>query len=483
MLQDLMQYDYFRYFKELSSVPRGSGHNEKISDFLVAFAKEQGLWYQQDEAYNVIIRKPASEGYEDAPGIILQGHMDMVCEAESGYAHDFTKEGLTLKSDGDFLYAEHTTLGGDDGIALAYGMAILANPSLKHPALELVVTTDEETGMYGAKALDASILQGKYMINLDTEEEGSLLAGCAGGLRADITLSMKTKKVMGIQAELKLGGLQGGHSGCEIDKNRTNATRLLGRVLFALSDSTFYIQHMEGGSKDNAIPREASAILCIPENDFCEFAKRLEKELQAYREELGNFEPDFCWTFEKREAAEYEVVTKESADKVLFLLNTAPDGVQVMSGEINGLVESSLNMGIFSMDLQRMQAFFSIRSSRNGYKEYVGKKLQKLSELLGGTYEEGEAYPAWVYKKDSPLREKMVEIYRKKYGKEPVVEVIHAGLECGIISQKRPDIDIVAIGPDILDIHTPKERLSISSTIRVYEYLVSCIECVSDMLQ
>lgn len=477
MLEELSKYSYFQYFQEICAVPRGSGNNEAISAYLVDFAKKHNLYVHQDSKQNVIMRRDAAPGMENLPGIILQGHMDMVCEKESDCNHDFTKEGLDLAIDGDYLYAKGTTLGGDDGIALAYALAILSDSNGVYPMIEFVATTDEETGMYGAKALDTSLLKGKYMINLDTEEEGSLLVGCAGGLRGEITLPLAFEEKKGTKYCLTINGLQGGHSGCEIDKNRVNATLLLGRLLFEL-DSKYSLVSMEGGTKDNAIPREAMATLLVCDEDTKSFESEVKERISGYQAEYFGFEPDLGYEITKCEEASVWVMTKECQEKLVFLLNTAPNGVQEMSSEISGLVESSLNMGIFYAK-EEMKACYSIRSSRIGYKEYVAKKLRMLAQYLGASYDEGERYPAWTYKKESVLRDKMTQVYRRVYGKEPVVEVIHAGLECGILCEKNPELDIVAIGPDILDIHTPKERLSISSTIRVFDYLMEVLQELS----
>lgn len=480
MLEKLSQYSYFQYFQEICAVPRGSGNNEAISAYLVDFAKKHNLYVHQDSACNVIMRKEAAPGFEHLPGIILQGHMDMVCEKESDCCHDFTKEGLELAIDGDYLYAKGTTLGGDDGIALAYALAILSDSNAAYPMIEFVATTDEETGMYGAKAIDTSLLKGKYMINLDTEEEGSLLVGCAGGLRGEIRLPLAFEKRVGKVYQLGIHGLQGGHSGCEIDKNRVNATLLLGRLLLEL-ETSYYLVQMEGGTKDNAIPREAQAVILVSSEDALRFEQEVKDRVSGYQAEYLGFEPDLAYTLSSCADGEGEamVMTKACQEKIVFLLNTAPDGVQEMSSEIPGLVESSLNMGIFEAK-EEMKACYSIRSSRAGYKEYVSEKLKKFAQYLGGSYEEGERYPAWIYKKDSVLRDKMIKVYREFYHKEPVVEVIHAGLECGILCEKSPELDIVAIGPDILDIHTPKERLSISSTVRVFDYLLKVLQELSE---
>lgn len=483
MLEHLTKYPFWEFFEQISAVPRGSGDNQKISDFLVKFAKERGFSCTQDEALNVIIRKPATPGYEQAPGVILQGHMDMVCEKESGVQHDFTREGLLLQCDEEYVSAQGTTLGGDDGIALAYGMAVFNDDSLVHPALELVVTTDEETGMYGAKALDSGSLKGKYLINLDSEEEGSLLAGCAGGLRVDLRKNGKTFLRQGIPCKIRITGLRGGHSGSEIDKNRTNGTLLLARCLYELKICELYLESMEGGTKDNAIPREAEASLLIPEQYQDRIQRQWNRITEQYRKELAGFEPGLRFELEWGEQRSCEVFEPDFLEDLLFLLLTVPDGVQVMSGEMEGLVESSLNMGIFRADRGEMRASFSIRSSCPGYKEYIGERLKLIGERIGAEYIPGEAYPAWVYQSDSRLRRIMEQVFEQYYGRRPVIEVIHAGLECGIIFDARPEMDIVSIGPDIEDIHTPKERLSIASADRTYEYLLQVLRALAEQTE
>ncbi len=479
MLEQLYAHDFFRYFEEISQIPRGSGHNEKISGYLMDFARAHGLEAWQDSAWNVVICKPASAGCEEAPGVILQGHMDMVCEKDAGVEHDFQKQGLELRLDEEAVFARGTTLGGDDGIALAYGLAILAAKDLVHPPLQLAVTTDEETGMSGAKALDTSRLCGKYYINIDSEEEGVLLAGCAGGLRVCLSRALRPVRQKGQKVALTLGGLKGGHSGSEIDKNRTNGVLLMARLLLELGQKeSCWLRLLEGGNKDNAIPREAVAELVVPPQRVASLEQAFRELLSRYQQELAGFEPDLCGECSLKEAGEWTALDREEAQKVLSVLLLAPNGVQAMSGDIPGLVESSLNMGIFRMAAEEghMKAHYSLRSSVTGYKEFMAGKLRQLAELTGMEYWEGDRYPAWAFRRDSRLREIMAQVYQEQYGVPPKIEAIHAGLECGIISHARPDLDMVSIGPDIPDIHTPRERLIIGSAIRTYEYLKNVLE-------
>ena len=480
MLEGIDSTKVFYYFEQISNIPRGSGNNTAISNYLVDFAKEHELRYLQDEAENVIIWKDASKGQEEKPVVILQGHMDMVCEKESGSKHDFTKDPLELQIDGDFIYAKGTTLGGDDGIAMAYALAILEDTKLVHPPLEVIITTDEETGMGGAIALDASQLKGTYMLNLDSEEEGILLTSCAGGRSVNGFLPFNHVKKEGYPMDIQISGLQGGHSGTEINKNRENAVYVLGRILVSLKHQglPFYFISLEGGLKDNAIPREAKVSILVKDKEKAQ--RLLENIIGEIKKEWVEREDEAIFTI-KAGAKDFLYVAEAEFNKQLLLfMELAPNGVQKMSAAISGLVESSLNLGICCTKEDGVFFSFSIRSSIVSYGAYIGLKLKDLIEYLGGTYEEVSSYPAWEYQKDSKLRDWMKEIYIEQYGKSPVIEAIHAGLECGIISQKMPELDIVSIGPDIYDIHTTKERLSISSTKRVYQYVLRVLERICE---
>lgn len=477
MLSSMDYKNVLKYFAEISAVPRGSYNNKGISDFLVGFAKEQGLRYVQDEALNVIIYKDATEGYEEHPPVILQGHMDMVCVKEETSNHDFTKEGLELLVEDDFLHANKTTLGGDDGIAVAYGLALLADKTIKHPALEVLITTDEETGMDGAKALDASLLMGEYMINVDSEDEGTVLISCAGGLRVYGELPLKRIEANGVELTITISGLKGGHSGCEIHQYRTNATLLLARVLKELQNvSSFLLVSMAGGTKDNAIPAFAEAKILLPKDKVLAVREALNSAIIAYKKELEGAEPALDIRVAVGEEKSELAVHPNSLEKMLFLLIQAPNGVQVMSSNVEGLVESSLNLGIFEVQEEKAVFHYSVRSSVSSYKHYLRDKLLYLFEFLGGDAEANSEYPAWEYQKDSPFRDLFCRVFETEYGYAPKLMAIHAGLECGIISEKLPGIEIVSIGPDMKDIHTPKERLSISSSIRVYKFIEKLLE-------
>ena len=477
MLEHLEPVKVMTYFEKLCSIPHGSYNTKAISDYCVAFAKERGLSVSQDDTNNVIIVKEACEGYEAAPTVILQGHLDMVCEKNADVDFDFATEGLRLRVDGDFVYADGTTLGGDDGIAVACALAILDDNTLKHPRIEAVFTTEEEVGMDGALALDMSGLKGKYLINIDSEEEGKILTSCAGGMRSDIRFHMKRETMTGVLVNVAIKGLLGGHSGAEIDKMRANANVLLGRLLFELNKLVNYgVISVCGGAKDNAIPREAFAKLCIPEDSLDTAEQIVAKVSSDICNEFKGSDPDISMTMEKYGEGEADVFSQDSFQRLLFMWFNAPNGIQTMSAQLPGLVESSLNLGVLHTDDSDVVLRYSVRSSVKSLKWVISDKLQYLTEMMGGEYAfEGE-YPEWAYKKDSPLRDMASAVYEEMFGNAPKIEAIHAGLECGLFSEKRPDLDMISIGPDIFDIHTPAEHLSISSTQRVYKYLVKMLE-------
>lgn len=463
----------FYYFEQIAAIPHGSRNTKAISDYLVNFAKEHNLVWYQDENNNVVIVKEASAGYEAAEPIIIQGHMDMVCEKEKGVDIDFEKDGLKLYIDGDFLKAEGTTLGGDDGIAVAYALALLDSQEIAHPKLEVVITVDEEIGMLGADAIDLSMLTGHTMLNIDSDVEGSFLTGCAGGMAVNVTLPIKRVMQSGEKVALTITGLEGGHSGSEIDKEHGNANILMGRLLRALFEETpFGIISLAGGLKDNAIPRECVTELLVPQenvNLVKEIADKLDIEL---KKEFMTADPSVCIEFEDLGKKEESILDFGSVSRVIFYLRSVPNGVQHMSQVMHGMVETSLNLGIMELKEDALHTVTSIRSSVGTRKADLLDRVTAIVELLGGEAEVEGDYPAWEYKKDSSLRPQIAKVYKQLYGKDPVFETIHAGLECGLLSEKIKNLDCVSFGPDNFDIHTPKERLSISSTGRVWDFIV-----------
>lgn len=463
VLEKLEPIKVFSFFEDICSIPHGSGDTKRISDYCVDFAKERGLEYYQDELNNVIIKKGATKGYENHPAVILQGHLDMVCEKTPDCDIDFTKDPLRLKTDGEYIFAEGTTLGGDDGIAVAMALSVL-DSDLPHPPIEAVFTTDEETGMYGAEGLDTSLLNSRLLINIDSEDEGVLTVGCAGGARAEIELPFKRETAEGDFYKITVSGLLGGHSGVEINKGRLNSNKVLSEFLHYVND--FRLCDIGGGLKDNAIP-VLSVCTISADCDLDALAKEFLKTLERKNDNVNI-------TVERVGAL--PAATREFSKKAIDLLCELPNGVQAMSEDIEYLVETSLNLGILRVENGKMLASFSVRSSKNGEKNALLERLESIAAKYGAEYSSHGHYPAWEYRKNSPLRDKMCEVFDRLYGKKPEVVVIHAGLECGLFSDKMEGLDAVSFGPDMQDIHTPRERLSIASTARTYEYLCEILK-------
>lgn len=471
----------FYYFEEITKIPHGSGNTKQISDYLVNFAKEHNLAYVQDELNNVVIYKPATPGYENAPTVILQGHMDMVCEKRPDVEHDFTKDPLKLSVKDGYVSANGTTLGGDDGIAVAYGLALLESTDLPHPALEVLITVDEEIGLLGAVGLDCSVLKGRRLINLDSEAEGSLWISCAGGLSAISHIPVQRTEMQGQKLEVKICGLMGGHSGAEIDKKRANANILMGRFLYGLKKNmTFGLVSLEGGQKDNAITREAKGEILVSENDIAVVKKYAEDLQKKFREEYAGSDENISVVVTEKGEGKENVLHPTSFEKVVFYMMNVPFGIQKMSGSIEGLVETSSNIGILFLGENEFTASSGVRSSVESARDAVSDKIEYLTEFLGGEYEIQGAYPAWEYRKDSPLRDKMVDVYEEMYGEKPNVVAIHAGLECGLFYKKMEGLDCVSLGPNMKDIHTSEEVLDIASTERVWKYIVKVLENLKD---
>ena len=466
----------FGYFEEICAIPHGSGNTKMISDYLVSFAKEHGLRYIQDELNNVIIFQNGTCGMEDHEPVILQGHMDMVCEKDATCPIDMAVEGLDVTHDGFCVSAKGTTLGGDDGIALAYAMALMADTTIPHPPLEVIITVDEETGMYGAAGIDLSMLKGKKLINLDSEDEGVFTVSCAGGCRATIALNVERRAVYGPCIRLAVDGLQGGHSGAEIHKNRANANKVMGEFMSRIQKlMPLCLTNLSGGSKDNAIPRSCQATM-VAMGINLQRINTVAEELQAEIREQYD-EPEVTIQAFDVDALGGNGLSTESTAKIIGLLCAAPNGVQKMSDDIPGLVQTSLNLGIAKLG-ERFTATFSVRSSVNTEKLELLEQLKKLCEFYEGVYTEKGDYPAWEYKKDSELRDTMVKVYTEMYGKAPEVLAIHAGLECGLLGEKIPGLDCVSVGPQMHDIHTSRERLEIASTRRTWNFLLEVLEAL-----
>ena len=464
----------FGYFEEICAIPHGSRNTKMISDYLVGFAKAHNLTYLQDEMNNVILFAPGTCGMEDRPPVILQGHIDMVCEKEASCPIDMAAEGLDVTHDDTCVYAKGTTLGGDDGIAAAMAMALLADDTIPHPPLEVVMTTEEEIGLLGATAIDLSQLKGRTLINLDSEAEGVFTVSCAGGCTACISLPVERRAVYGPCIRLTVDGLQGGHSGADIHLKRANANKIMGEFMSRIQKlMPLCLTSLSGGAKDNAIPRSCQATLVamgINLERINDIAAALQEEVRANYDE-----PDATVQAFDVDALGGNSLSTESTAKVISLLCSAPNGVQKWSADIEGLVQTSLNLGIAKLG-DRFSATFSVRSSVNSEKQEVLDQLKALAEMLDGTYSQDGEYPAWEYRKESHLLDTMVRVYREMFAQEPKVEAIHAGLECGLFSQKLPGLDCVSIGPQMYDIHTTRERLEIASTERVWKFLLEVLK-------
>ncbi len=462
----------FDYFEEMSAIPHGSRNTKQISDYLVAFAEAHDLEHYQDESNNVVIIQEATAGYENAAPIIIQGHMDMVCEKENDREIDFETEGLDLYVDGDFLKARGTTLGGDDGIAVAYALAIMDSPEIAHPRLEVVITVDEEIGMLGAEVIDLSMLKGHKLLNIDSDVEGHFLTSCAGGMTIEVTLPVTRMTQAGLEVTVTVTGLEGGHSGAEIDKEHGNANIAMGRVLKYIADRMeMGIISMAGGLKDNAIPRESEAVLLIPAEKKEEFLSYIAEIEKVLKNEFAASDAGICAKTSVGEEKQAQILSYNSMSKVIFYLRQVPNGVQHMSRVMPGLVETSLNLGILTLTEEALVTTTSARSSVGSRKAEILDRVTHLVEFLGGEVEVNGDYPAWEYKADSEIRETISAVYQELFDEAPVFEAIHAGLECGILSGKIADLDCVSFGPNNYDIHTPKERLSISSTEKVWKLL------------
>ena len=464
----------FGYFEEICSIPHGSGNTKMISDYLVNFAREQGLRYIHDENNNVILFGEGTCGMEDHPPVILQGHMDMVCEKDADCPIDMAAEGLDLTHNDSFVYARGTTLGGDDGIAVAMAMALLADKTIPHPPIEAIITVDEEIGLLGAASIDLSQLKGRTLINIDSEEEGIFTVSCAGGATATVTLPVDRRAVYGPCIRLAVDGLQGGHSGVEIHMNRANANKVMGEFMSRIQKlMPLCLTSFSGGSKDNAIPRSCQANL-VAMGIHLDRINTIAEELQAEIREKYD-EPESTVQAFEVDALVGNSLSTESTAKVIGLLCAAPNGVQAMSADIDGLVQTSLNMGIAKLS-DRFSATFSVRSSVNQEKQELLGQLETLAGFYDGSFSKMGEYPAWEYKKDSKLRDTMVKIYTDMFGKAPEVVAIHAGLECGLLSEKLPGLDCVSIGPQMYDIHTSRERLDITSTERTWKFLLEILK-------
>ncbi|MBD5490259.1 MAG: aminoacyl-histidine dipeptidase [Lachnospiraceae bacterium] len=492
VLDGLEPQSVFHYFEEITRIPHGSGNVKQISDYLKKFAVDRGLECIQDELFNIIIIKEATPGYEQEEPYILQGHMDMVAVSAPDCDIDMTKDPLKLCVENGRIHAQGTSLGGDDGIAVAYALALLDADNISHPRLEVILTVDEETGMEGAKGIDLSMLRGRRLINLDQEEEGVVITSCAGGARVDVSIPLQEEAAQQSATEqnrqlmqVKITGLLGGHSGIEINKGRGNANCLLGRILKGMSERfAISLVTMRGGVADNAIPREAEATILVDITHIEAAIAYVQEEAGRIKQELGDKDPEFavgCRTVNQqeipdgkkgsengREMKRYDAASTVQAFTCLCKL---PNGVIAMSRDLEGLVQTSLNLGVAALEQGALKLSYAVRSSVDEDREALCRQMQEIAGETGAVAEVRNTYTGWAYRTESPLRDIIVEIYEKMYGKKPVLEAIHAGVECGILASKIPNLDCVSIGPDMADVHTAQESLDIASVQRMWEYL------------
>ena len=476
-LVDIKPERVFYHFEEISKIPRESYNEKAISDYLVEFGKKLNLETYQDKYYNVILRRKASQGYEDAPGIIIQGHMDMVCEKENDSNHDFKKDPIDLIVDGNRLKANKTTLGGDNGIAIAMGMAILEDESIKCGTIELLATTSEEIDLNGALSLEPNILKGKMLINIDSEDEGVITVGSAGGVEIDILLPIERETLSDVNLyTLSLEKLQGGHSGVEINQKRGNSNKILVEVLQNLKVLTDYsLVEVFGGSKDNAIPRSGKVVLASSK-DIKDIISKVADEVKA---KYISFEPEMIFALETTTAKEISVLSNKSLDSYIKTIEELPTGVNTWMKEYPEIVESSDNLAIVKTLDKNINIIISLRSSDPEVLKELKEKISNILKENNALFEFSAGYPEWKFRAESKLRDKALEVYKKLYNKDMKVEVIHAGLECGAISQNYPDIDFISVGPNLRDVHTPSEYLEIDSTERVYNYVVELINSLN----
>ena len=478
-LENVEPAKVFYYFEQLNNIPRGSGNEKAVSDYLVSFAQEHNFEYVQDQANNVIIKVPATPGYENSDTVVIQGHMDMVCEKAPDSDHDFLTDPIEMHVEDDWIYANNTTLGADNGIAVAMGLAVADSNDIPHPPLELLITTSEETGMDGAHALDPSLIQGRMLINIDSEEEGVLTVGCAGGCSVNFDMPIVREKMgEGLVAyKIFVGGLKGGHSGIEINKQLGNASKLVVRVVDMLRrELEIQLVSVDGGTKHNAIVREAQAVVAIKPEDDVKLREICAEAEKAFKAEYRVADPDVFVQVEKKNC-HCDVMAAECADAVINFLYVLPNGVQSVSKDIEGLVESSLNLGVVATKEDSIHMLSSIRSSVRSLKEDIHRKVELLATICGITSSVEGGYPEWNFNPNSKIRDTFVEYYEKLFGKTPEVTTIHAGLECALFDEKfNGEMDMISLGPDMVGVHTAQEHLSISSTQRTWKYLCEVLK-------
>lgn len=473
VLDNIEPKEVFKYFEDISMIPRPSNDEKRISDYLMNFAKELGIEVVQDQSLNIYMRKPATKGYENGKTVILQGHMDMVCEKNEGTEHDFYRDSLKLRIIGDKIYATDTTLGADNGIAVAYIMALMASKDIEHPELEALITVGEETSMVGAKSFDPEFFRGKYLINIDSVDDSNLLVSCAGGIRATVMKKVITEELNGCVISIKVKGLKGGHSGIDINKERGNANKILSRILINVEKnySNINIVSISGGAKDNAIPREARCEIRVDKDDIDNIILSIKSAEDVIKGELEGEEGFHVEVFKEDVPLRKDMINAKDSKDLIDLMYLMPNGIISNSLSIDGLVITSNNFGVIEYDGETVILKNAVRSSIGSAMYNVAREIDVLSRSFRAVTKESASYPGWKYEKESKLRDISQEAYREIFDGEMGIYAIHAGVECGIIKEKLPDLDMVSFGPLIKDNHTPGEWVSISSTGKVWTLL------------
>jgi len=477
VLETLKPHTVFRFFEEICQIPHGTENTKALSDWCVAFANARGLDVVQDPVGNVLIRKPGTPGYEMSAPVILQGHMDMVCEKTIDSDHDFLTDPIDIYVEDGWIKARNTTLGADDGIALAYAMALLDSSDLPHPPLEVLFTVDEETTMIGAEQFDLSLLQGKRMINLDSDIEGMFTAGCAGGVTFLTDIPFDTEAVTASVVRLQLKGLLGGHSGTDIHLQKLNANKYMGKLLqhLAVKGFAFRLICVNGGEKENVITPACTADIAVAGAEKDALMAEVSATEALWIKQYGVDEPTLSLAAEDMGTDTVQALTGADSQKLIRFLAATPHGVVCFDRNLKSVVETSLNIGVVKTMADHLFVNYFIRSSIDTKREDMAEELAAYVQAFGGSVETNSEFPAWSYNPDSALLPVMKDLYREMYGKDPVVESIHGGLECGIFYGKRPDIDYVSFGPQAVDIHSVNEALNIASTARVWEFLTALL--------
>ncbi len=469
----------WKHFDKIRQIPRCSGHEKAAADYVISVAKEHGYAYKQDSVGNVVIRVPATPGHENAPTVILQGHLDMVCEKNSDVDFDFSKDPIQLRLDGDWLMAQGTTLGADNGVGVAAALAVLEDNSLVHGPLELLFTIDEETGLTGASQIGEGMLTGKTLLNLDSEDDGVFFIGCAGGENtyAKFEKKLANKAPIGQPMKITVKGLKGGHSGLDINLHRGNAILFVTRMLWTASRQIpISLIYLEGGDKRNAIPREAFAEVVVPNDQVETFKQITEKVFDDLLGEYGTVEENMEMLSEELPTVSGKALEPDLQKRLLNFLMAVPHGILEIHPKIAGLVETSNNLATVHFLEEEIEVSLSSRSSVNSALHFVSQKLRALCELAGARAEQPAGYPGWTPNLDSPVLKLAKETYKELFGKEPKMEAIHAGLECGILSEKYPGLDMVSFGPEIQHPHSPEERVSIPTVQKFYNLLAAILK-------